>query len=311
MARAKGPGVGQPAAPRARLAGAVTGEPAGLATARTGSRSLLRRFLGNWSGVLGLVILLLFTLLALLAPTIAPYDWAAQSIPERFQTPSAAHLLGTDELGRDIFSRILFGARYSLLIGGAAVLVSFAVGSLIGIVAGFYKRLDGVVMRLIDVLMAFPGILLAIAIVAALGPGLVNVVVAIAVNEVPGFARLTRALVLSLREREFVLAARLLGASDAGIIRRHLLINMVSPAIVYASLRVSSAVLIGATLSFLGLGIQPPTPEWGAMVSVARQFIGLAPHTFLFPTVAIFLTVVACNLLGDALRDTLDPTVQE
>lgn len=277
----------------------------------TQGRRLLRRFLRNRPGVAALTVIVLFVAIAVLAPAIGPYDWRAQDIVNRFATPSRAHPLGTDELGRDILSRVLYGARYSLTMGIAAILLSFAVGTAIGIVAGYYRRLDGTIMRCIDVMMAFPGILLAIAIVAALGPGLVNVIVAIGVNEIPGFARLTRSMVLSLREREYVTAARVLGAGDAHIVRRHVLVNMVSPIIVFASLRISTAILVGATLSFLGLGIQPPIPEWGAMVSTARQYIAIAPHTFLFPTLAIFATVVAFNVLGDALRDTLDFTLRD
>ncbi len=278
--------------------------------ARSGWRRFLRQFLRNKPGVVGLVVIVALIVLAILSTAIAPYGWKEQDIANRFASSSSAHWLGTDELGRDIFSRLLYGARYSLTIGFAAIIVSFAIGTLLGIVSGFYRRLDSVVMRLIDILMAFPGILLAIAIVAALGPGLINVIVAIGINEIPGFSRLTRSMVLSLRENEFVTAARLMGASDAAIVRRHILVNMVSPIIVFASLRVSTAILVGATLSFLGLGIQPPIPEWGAMVSTARQYISIAPHTFFYPTLAIFVTVVAFNLLGDSLRDTLDPTMR-
>ncbi len=274
-------------------------------------RALLQRFLRNRPGVLGLVVIVLLIVLAILAPVVAPYHWKSQEIVNRFAGPSTTHLFGTDELGRDIFSRLLYGARYSLTIGIAAVATSFSIGTLLGIIAGFYHRFDTLVMRLIDVMMAFPGILLAIAIVAALGPGIINTIIAIGLNEIPGFARLTRSMVLTLREREFVVAARVTGASDAEIVRRHVLVNLMSPIIVFASLRVSTAILVGATLSFLGLGIQPPIPEWGAMVSTARQYIATAPHTFVYPTLAIFVTVVAFNLLGDALRDTLDPTVRD
>jgi ABC-type dipeptide/oligopeptide/nickel transport system permease subunit len=228
----------------------------------------------------------------------------------RFGGPSTRHWLGTDELGRDIFSRILYGARFSLAIGLSAVTLSFCIGTLIGIAAGFYRRLDGVLMRVVDVMLAFPGILLAIAIVGALGPGLLSVIVAIGTTEIPGFARLNRSMVLSLREREFVVAARVIGAPDWLILGRHLLLNLVSPLLVFASLRISTTILAGATLSFLGLGIQPPIPEWGAMVSTARQYLATAPHTFVYPTLAIFVTVIAFNLLGDALRDTLDPTLR-
>ena len=284
---------------------------AGLARVRSRAAEVRRRFLRNRLGVVGFAIIGVFALLALLATRIAPYDWKAQDIVNRFQGPSGDHWLGTDELGRDILSRLLYGARYSLVIGIAAVAGSFAIGTLVGAIGGFYSRIDPIVMRLIDILMAFPGILLAIAIVAALGPGLVNTIIAIAVNEIPGFARLTRSLVLTLREREFVVAARMIGAGDLAIVRRHVLVNLVSPIVVFASLRVSTAILAGATLSFLGLGIQPPIPEWGAMVSTARQYLAVAPHTFFYPTLAVFITVVAFNLLGDALRDALDPTMRD
>ncbi len=278
---------------------------------QTPGQILLRRFLRHRPGVLGLVVILLLVALAVLAGALAPYGWKTQDIANRFARPSAQHLLGTDELGRDIFSRLLHGARYSLTMGMAAVGVSFMVGTLVGLVAGFYRGLDTPVMRLIDVMMAFPGILLAIAIVAALGPGLVNCIIAIGINEIPGFARLTRSMVLSLREREFVTAARVLGASTLSILGQHVLLNLVSSLVVFASLRISTTILTGATLSFLGLGIQPPTPEWGAMVSSARTYLAVAPHIFLYPTLAIFVTVIAFNLLGDALRDALDPTVRE
>jgi peptide/nickel transport system permease protein len=267
-----------------------------------------KKLLRSKLATLGLVTLILLALMAIFALEIAPYDWKRQSVMDRFQTPSRDHWLGTDELGRDILSRIMYGARYSLMIGIGAVVLSFIIGVLLGAIAGFSRRLDSVIMRLIDIMMAFPGILLAIAIVAALGPGLLNIIIAIGINDIPGFARITRSLVLSLREREFVTAARVSGLTNAGIVRRHILINLVSPITVYASLQVSTAVLAGATLSFLGLGIQPPIPEWGTMVSTAREYLAIAPHTFIFPTIAIFITVISFNLLGDGLRDALDPT---
>jgi peptide/nickel transport system permease protein len=274
-------------------------------------RPLWSRFAGNRPAVLGLAIIVAMLGCAVLAEVIAPYDWRAQDIVGRFANPSPAHLLGTDELGRDILSRVLYGARFSLTIGFSAVAISFVVGTLVGLSAGFYRRLDGVIMRPVDIMMAFPGILLAIAIVAALGPGLSSTIVAIGINEIPGFARLNRSVALSLREREFVVAARVIGAPDRVILWRHVLLNLVSPLIVFASLRMSTAILVGATLSFLGLGVQPPVPEWGAMVSTARQYIATAPHTFVYPTLAIFITVVGFNLLGDGLRDALDPTLRD
>ncbi len=267
-----------------------------------------KKLLRSKLATLGLVILVTLALVAIFSERIAPYDWKRQSVMDRFQTSSSEHWLGTDELGRDILSRIMYGARYSMVMGIGAVLLSFVVGVTIGAIAGFYRKLDSVIMRLIDIMMAFPGILLAIAIVAALGPGLLNIIIAIGINEIPGFARITRSLVLSLREREFVVAARVSGSSGPGIVRRHIFVNLVSPITVYASLQVSTAVLVGATLSFLGLGIQPPIPEWGTMVSTAREYLAIAPHTFIWPTIAIFITVISFNLLGDGLRDALDPT---
>jgi len=286
-------------------------QPAAARQALPPRRQVLRRFAHHRAGLVGLAVIVALIVLAALAESIAPYDWRAQDVLGRFSGPSGKHLLGTDELGRDIWSRILYGGRYSLTIGLGGVALSFGVGTLIGLVAGFYGRwVDTLLMRIIDVLLAFPGILLAIALVGALGPGLLSVIVAIGVTEIPGFARLNRSMVLSLREREFVLAARVVGASDRRVLGRHVLLNLVSPLLVFASLRVSTAILVGATLSFLGLGIQPPIPEWGAMVSTARQYIATAPHTFVYPTLAIFCAVIAFNLLGDALRDTLDPTLQ-
>lgn len=268
-----------------------------------------QKLVKNKPALVGLAILSTLAILAIFAPVIAPYDWKEQDIINRFKGPSGEHWFGTDELGRDILSRVIFGARYSLVMGLSAVALSFVVGTVLGSLAGFYPRLDSVIMRLIDIMMAFPGILLAIAIVAALGPGLLNIIIAIGINEIPGFARITRSMVLSLREREYVTAARVIGAGNGDIVRRHIFINLVSPITVYASLQVSTAVLVGATLSFLGLGIQPPTPEWGAMVSTAREYLALAAHTFIFPTLAILVTVISFNLLGDGLRDALDPTI--
>ncbi len=279
------------------------------ATTMTRPRHRFReKLVRNKPALTGLIILVVLASLAILAPVIMPYDWKQQDIINRFKTPSADHWFGTDELGRDILSRVIYGARYSLVMGLSAVALSFIVGTLLGSLAGFYPRIDSLIMRLIDIMMAFPGILLAIAIVAALGPGLLNIIIAIGINEIPGFARITRSMVLSLREREYVTAARVIGAGNTDIVRRHIFINLVSPITVYASLQVSTAVLVGATLSFLGLGIQPPTPEWGAMVSTAREYLAIAPHTFVFPTLAILVTVISFNLLGDGLRDALDPT---
>jgi len=273
--------------------------------------SFIQRFVRHRAGVAGAVALLLMILLALLAPVVAPYGWADQNIAIRWQGVSRAHLFGTDELGRDILSRILWGGRYSLAIGFGAVLISFVVGVAIGTISGFYRRLDGVIQRVVDVTLAFPTILLAIAIAAARGPGFFNTIVVIGVTEIPGFIRLTRSSVLSIREREYVSAARALGAVDGRIMARHIVPSMVSPIVVFASLRIAGALLTGATLSFLGLGVPPPKPEWGAMISTARNNLRVAPHTFFIPTAVLFVAVMAANLLGDALRDTLDPTLRD
>ncbi len=271
----------------------------------------LRRFLRRRAGVAGAIILLGLILLALLAPLIAPYSWSEQNIAIRWQGASRAHWLGTDELGRDILSRILYGGRYSLTIGFGAVLISFTVGVVIGTISGYYRRIDSTIMRIVDIMLAFPPILLAIAIAAARGPGFFNTIVVIGVTEIPGFIRLTRSSVLSIRERDYVGAARALGARDGRIMSRHVIPSMVSPIVVFASLRIATALLTGATLSFLGLGIPPPKPEWGAMISTARNNLRVAPHTFFVPTAVLFLAVMAANLLGDALRDTLDPTLRD
>ncbi len=273
--------------------------------------SLFRRFLHHRAGVAGAVVLLVLIFLALLAPVIAPYSWLEQNIALRWQTPSRAHLFGTDELGRDILSRVLYGGRYSLAIGFGAVVISFCFGVLVGTISGFYRRLDGIIMRLVDIMLAFPPILLALAIAAARGAGFLNTIIIIGVTEIPGFIRLTRSSVLSIREREFVTAARAMGAVDGRIMLRHVVPSMVSPIVVFASLRIATALLTGATLSFLGLGVPPPKPEWGAMISTARNALRTAPHTFLIPTAVLFIAVLSANLLGDALRDTLDPTLRE
>jgi len=281
-----------------------------FATVRT-PPSFPRRFLRHRAGVAGAVLLFLLILLALLAPLIAPYDWSDQNISIRWQGASRAHLFGTDELGRDILSRILWGGRYSLTIGFGAVLISFAFGVVIGTISGYYRQIDGVIQRVVDVMLAFPTILLAIAIAAARGPGFFNTIVVIGVTEIPGFIRLTRSSVLSIRERDYVGAARALGARDGRIMSRHVIPSMVSPIVVFASLRIATAMLTGATLSFLGLGIPPPKPEWGAMISTARNNLHVAPHTFFIPTAVLFIAVISANLLGDALRDTLDPTLRD
>jgi glutathione transport system permease protein len=249
---------------------------------------------------------------ALVAPAIVPYDPESYFDYDQLNArPSAAHWFGVDALGRDIFSRILMGARLSLSAGFASVAVGALVGSLLGLVAGYFGGLwDRLIMRLCDVLFAFPGILLAIGIVAVLGPGMSNVIVAVAVFSVPTFARLVRGNTLALKQLTYVEAARSIGAPDWTIILRHVFPGTVSVVLVYFTLRIGTSIITAASLSFLGMGAQPPTPEWGAMLNEARSELAVAPHVAMFPSLAVFLTVLAFNLLGDGLRDALDPRIE-
>ena len=268
-------------------------------------RKFKRQRVALWAG--GFVLLLV--LVAVFAPWLAPYD--AENFFDYDQLnapPGAAHWFGVDALGRDIFSRILMGARVSLAAGFVSVAVGAVIGTLLGLLAGYYEGWwDRIVMRMSDVLFAFPGILLAIGIVAILGSGMVNVIVAVAVFSVPAFARLVRGNVLSLKHQTYIEAVRSIGASDAVIMLRHLLPGTVSSVVVYLTMRIGTSIITAASLSFLGLGAQPPTPEWGAMLNEARADMLNAPHIALFPSLAIFVTVLAFNLLGDGLRDALDP----
>ncbi|GBD30066.1 Glutathione transport system permease protein GsiD [bacterium HR32] len=270
-----------------------------------------RRLRRSRSAVLGLGILLVFALCGLFAPWLAPYDPYASDLENSLKPPSPRHPLGTDELGRDVLSRILYGARLSLVIGTIAVAIGVALGVPVGLTSGYLGgRFDLVVQRGIDVLLAFPSTILAILLVTILGVGLVNVMIAVGIVSVPTYARLVRGQVLSLKEQEFVDAARALGAGNLRIIFRHVLPNTLAVLIVQTTLQVASAILSAAALGFLGLGVQQPTAEWGAMLSTARQYIQLAPHTLLFPGLAIMLTVLGFNLFGDGLRDALDPRLR-
>ena len=245
---------------------------------------------------------------ALAGPVLWPYDASAQELARRLEAPSLAHPLGLDELGRDILARLLQGARISLIVGLAVVSVSSTVGMLFGSIAGYFGgRVDDVISRVIDILMAFPGILLAIALVAVLGPSLVNVVIALSIIGWVGYARLVRAQVLAVREREFVEAARALGAGDVRIFTRHIVPNIVQPILVQAAIGMAGAVLAEATLSFLGLGIPAPAPSWGSMLNDARSHLFDSPHLVVFPALAVMGCVLSFNFIGDALRDYLDP----
>jgi glutathione transport system permease protein len=251
-------------------------------------------------------------LIAIAAPWIVPYDAENFFDYDRLNAlPSWQHWFGVDALGRDIFSRILMGARISLAVGFVSVAAGALVGTLLGLVAGYYEGWwDRVIMRICDVLFAFPGILLAISIVAILGGGMANVIVAVAVFSIPTFARLVRGNTLALKHLTFIEAARSIGASDATIILRHIFPGTISAVIVYLSLRIGTSIITAATLSFLGMGAQPPTPEWGAMLDAARSDMITAPHEAIVPALAIFFTVLAFNLLGDGLRDALDPKIE-
>src|SRR5690554_2515150 len=268
----------------------------------------LRRFLRNRMAVVGLVIITLLVLVAVFAPVISPAPPAAQNLRERLQPPSAEHWFGTDEFGRSVFSRVVYGARVSLLTGTIPVLVAGTIGTLLGLLAGYYRGwLDSVLMSLMDVLLAFPSILLALAIVGTLGPGLTNAVIAVAIVSIPEYARIVRSVVLGAREEEFVQAATALGARSPRKMFKHILPTALGPLSVQASLGVGYAILSLAGLSFLGLGIQPPAADWGEMLNRGRDFLPDSSWLLVFPGLAISLTVLAFNLVGDGIRDALDP----
>ena len=268
----------------------------------------LRKGLRHRGALVGLVLIGLFLVMAAVAPWVAPHDPLAQNLALRLEPPSHPFPLGTDDFGRDILSRVLYGARISLRVGLVAVAISLVMGGSIGLVAGYYGgTLDLLVMRLMDVLLAFPAILLAIAVVAVLGPSLTNAMVAVGITGIPVYARRVRGVVLQVKTLEYVTAARALGAGDARILARAVLPNCVAPILVQTSLGLATAVLDAAGLSFLGLGAQPPTPEWGAMLSQGRELILDAPWALTAPGVAILFSVLGFNLLGDGLRDALDP----
>ncbi|MER3126962.1 ABC transporter permease [Bacillus pumilus] len=272
----------------------------------------MKQFFQHKLAVIGSVIVFLFLILAIFAPLIAPFGINEQSLGERFSAPSAAHWFGTDDFGRDIFSRVVHGARISLWVGFFSVLGSVILGTLLGLIAGYGGRvLDAVISRLFDILLAFPSILLAIAIVSILGPSLQNALIAIAIINVPTFGRLVRSKVLSIKQEEYVLAANAVGMSHRRIVLRHILPNSMVPVIVQATLAIGTAIIEAAALGFLGLGAQAPSPEWGKMLADARPYLVQAPWTLIFPGVAIMLTVLGFNLMGDGLRDTLDPKMKK
>jgi len=270
----------------------------------------LRRAAGyNPLATLGVILVAIFVVFAIFAPWIAPQDPALIDLPARLSPPSHAHWFGADELGRDILSRIIYGARISMLVGSCVVLGSLFLGLIVGSIAGYYGgRVDRFVnVVVMNAFLSFPGILLAIAFVAFRGPGIFNLILALSLGGWVGYERLVRAQVLATREREFVEAARALGASDWRVITRHILPNIIQPVIVQAAIGMAGAILAEATMSFLGLGVAPPTASWGSMLNDARSHLFDAPHLVIFPAVAVMLAVLAFNFIGDALRDYLDP----
>lgn len=270
-----------------------------------------RSFRKNKLALIGTIIVVFFILLAVFAPLIAPQGINEQMLSKRLQAPSSQHWFGTDDFGRDIFSRVVYGARISLWVGFLAVIGSIVVGCLLGVVAGYYgKWVDTIISRIFDIMLAFPSILLAIAIVAVLGPSLRNALIAIAVINIPNFGRLIRSRVLSVKQEEYIMAAKAIGMSNSRILFRHVLPNSMAPIIVQGTLAIATAIIECAALGFLGLGAEAPNPEWGKMLSDAKAYLIQAPWTMIFPGLAIMLTVLGFNLMGDGLRDALDPRMK-
>ncbi len=305
--------------------GTADGVVGGLETARprartwatqqssTVSRALgvVRRLARNRAAVGGAIVLLAVVLIAVFAPLVAPYPPNEQRFEDYLLAPSRDHLFGTDEQGRDMFSRVVYGGRVSLRIGLIAVSIAASFGLVFGLLAGYYgRRTDAVIMRAMDVMLAFPEILLALAIVAILGPALTTVMIAVGIASIPHYTRVTRATVLKAKEAEYIEAALVIGCSAPRVIFRHILPNTLAPILVMATTGTAAAIITGAALSFLGLGIQPPTPEWGSMLSGGRDYMRHASWLTTYPGLAIMITVVAINLLGDGLRDALDPRLK-
>ncbi len=286
-----------------------------LAIKRTQSdnpwRIALRMLIRNKTAMTGLAVLIILASLAVIAPTIAPYDPDEVDILHQLEPPSPVHLLGTDLYGRDILSRIFFGGRITLVVGLISVAIAAFIGIILGLISGYYGGIaDSLIMRFVDILLSFPRVLLALTIVGMLGPGLLNVMIAVGIAGITGYARLVRGTVLSTREEVYVEAARAIGCPDMKILFRHILPNVVGPVIVLATLDVASAVLAASSLSFLGLGVQPPTAEWGYMLNEGRNYLRSAPWITFFPGMTIMISVLSINMLGDGLRDALDPRLK-
>ena len=280
---------------------------------RSQIKSIWFRFKKNKLAMAGLILLMILIALAIMAPLFADYEKEAitQNMQERLQTPNKKHILGTDQYGRDVFARLIFGARVSLAIGLLSVVISLLIGATIGSVAGYYGgQVDNVLMRIMDVFLAIPQILMAISIVAALGPGIINMLIAMVISSIPKFARIVRSSILSIKDQEFIEAARACGTRDSRIIAKHIIPNAVGPIIVQATLSIAGTIISISSLSFLGLGVRAPMPEWGAMLSEGKEQMRHFPHLVVIPGIAIVLTVMALNLMGDGLRDALDPRLK-
>lgn len=280
---------------------------------RSQSADVWKRLKKSKAAMIGLAIIIIFVCMAAFAPFIADYDTQVikMSISERLQEPSATHWFGTDEYGRDIFYRIVYGTRISLFVGVISVGIALSIGGFLGAIAGYYGgKLDNAIMRVLDVLLAIPAILLAITIVSALGSSIINLMIAVGISNIPGFARVVRAAILSVKDQEFIEAAKAIGAKDHVIILKHVLPNSMAPIIVYATLKVATAIMATASLSFIGLGVQPPTPEWGSMLAGGRQYMRDQMYIVMFPGLAIVMAVLSLNLIGDGLRDALDPKLK-
>jgi len=272
---------------------------------------VMHRLKRNKMAMLGLIVIILMTLASIFAPLIAPYGYEQQDLYHIFQSPNSAHIFGTDNLGRDIFSRLLYGGRQSLKIGIVSVAIASTLGIIFGSVAGFYGgRVDNILMRILDIFQAVPGLLLSIAVATTLGPGINNAMLAIGITTVPGYARMARASVMRVRGMEYVEAATAINATDFRIIVKHVLPNAISPLIVQITMGVASSILAAASLSFMGLGAQPPLPEWGAMLSAGRTYMRDYPYLCIIPGLVIMAAVLSLNMLGDGLRDALDPRLK-
>lgn len=275
------------------------------------TRSILRRFLKNKNAVLGLIFIIILIICSLVPSLIAPYGFDDQNLQEKFISPNGQHWFGTDDYGRDIFSRVVYGARISMTIGIVSVAISSVLGTSLGCISGYYGgRVDNLIMRIIDIMLAIPNILLAMSLVAMLGTSFINLIIAIGIGTVPEYSRIVRASILSEKEQEYIEAARSIGASDFRIIMKHILPNCLAPIIVQSTLSIAISILSAASLSFIGLGVAPPTPEWGSMLSSGRPFIRDYWYVVTFPGLAIVLSVLSFNMFGDGLRDALDPRLK-